>query len=49
MQSFYWKVFALTGDVDAYLLFKNIHQNGYSQEFDDEGEDDDALVYGEEQ
>lgn len=48
MQSFSWKYFALTGDVDAYLLFKDIHRNYNNQEYDDEWEEDDSLEIMEE-
>jgi len=46
MRNFSWKYFTLTGDVDAFLLYKKMDRLGSAEEadpgeedFDDSGED----------
>ena len=47
MRAFSWQVFALTGDVDAYLLYKDIHRSFDDREYEEEVlEDEEATEYG---
>lgn len=36
MRTFSWEYFTLTGDVDAYLLYKDMHQITNIQDVEDE-------------
>jgi len=36
MRAFSWEYFTLTGDVDAYLLYKDMHQIDIQQDVEDE-------------
>jgi hypothetical protein len=36
MRTFSWEYFKLTGDVDAYLLYKDMHQLNTNQDAEDE-------------
>jgi len=40
MRSFSWKVFALTGDVDAYLLYKAFNRPYDNRDLEDESEEE---------
>jgi hypothetical protein len=40
-----WKYFTLTGDVDAYMLYKDIHR-AYDEEIVDEDWAEDEEEYG---
>ncbi|QYR20131.1 YqzL family protein [Paenibacillus sp. sptzw28] len=42
MRDFSWKYFMLTGDVDAFLLYKQMDQLG-RQELSEDGDSEDAL------
>lgn len=42
MQTFSWKVFAMTGDVDAYLLFKACNRPYDNRDYEDEFEEEEA-------
>lgn len=44
MQSFSWKVFAMTGDVDAYLLFKDFDRPYDNRDYGEEWDEDEADV-----
>lgn len=47
MRSFSWKYFTLTGDVDAYLLYKDIHRYYDNREYEEEtAEEEDNADYG---
>ena len=47
MRSFSWKYFTLTGDVDAYLLYKDIHRHYDDLEFEEEAADEEETAeYG---
>lgn len=35
MRDFSWKYFTMTGDVDAYLLYKEMNEGSMEQEDDD--------------
>ena len=43
MRDFSWKYFTLTGDVESYLLFKEIDQGHTGYGGIDEWDDDDGL------
>ncbi len=36
MRTFSWEYFTLTGDVDAYLLYKDMHTIDMNQDIEDE-------------
>jgi hypothetical protein len=40
MRSFSWKVFAMTGDVDAYLLYKAFNRPYDNRDLEDESEEE---------
>ncbi len=35
MRDFTWQVFTMTGNVDAYLLFKDLHETGTEEELEE--------------
>ncbi|MEK4249622.1 YqzL family protein [Paenibacillus sp. FSL W7-1287] len=43
MRDFSWKYFALTGDVESYLLYKEVERSGDSIEAIGLGDDDEEL------
>lgn len=46
MRSLSWKYFTLTGDVDAYLLYKGVHHDCDNQDFEeDSNEEEEAADY----
>ena len=44
MRTFSWKYFTLTGDVDAYLLYKDIHQFPDDIDMEDEMMDEEDVL-----
>lgn len=46
MRALSWKYFTLTGDVDAYLLYKDIHQDYDNRDFEDDSfEEEETADY----
>lgn len=43
MRDFSWKYFSITGDVDAYLLYKEVSVPNRNEEEEEETEEDDVL------
>jgi len=40
MRDFSWKVFTMTGDVDAYMLYKESRQDDWNEQLDDQWDED---------
>lgn len=45
MRDFSWNYFSMTGDVDAYLLFKQTDSRGFRFEDEDDYDDDEAYAH----
>lgn len=45
VQTFSWKVFAMTGDVDAYLLFKEFNRTHENRDREDDFEEEETDQY----
>ncbi|TDF96727.1 YqzL family protein [Paenibacillus piri] len=43
MRDFSWKYFSITGDVDAYLLYKEIAAPAEEDDPEEEAEEDDVI------
>jgi hypothetical protein len=44
MRNFSWQYFSMTGDVDAYLLYKEITVRGIEDQEEQEDSEDDSMV-----